>query len=83
MARGRNLGGRSGVTTGAGHITSGLAGGVAATIASLFGYQAIGIELTLLCVVMVTCMYLTVDRAYEAKRQARTAAAAVTAPART
>ena len=79
MARSRNLGSRSGLTTGAGHITSGLAGGVAASIAAAFGFQTIGIELTVLCVVMVVCMYLTVDRAYEARRQARTAA--VAAPA--
>jgi MFS family permease len=81
MARGRNLGGRSGVTTGAGHIMSGLAGGVAATIATAFGFQAIGIELTILCAVMVVCIYLTVDRAYEARRQ--TTAKAVAAPAHT
>jgi MFS family permease len=68
MARGRGLGGRSGVTTGAGHIMSGLAGGVAASIAAAFGFQAIGLELTMLCVVMVVCIYLTVDRAYEARR---------------
>jgi MFS family permease len=68
MARGRGLGGRSGLTTGAGHIMSGLAGGVAASIAAAFGFQAIGLELTLLCVVMVVCIYLTVDRAYAARR---------------
>jgi MFS family permease len=79
MARSRNLGGRSGMTTGAGHIMSGFAGGVAATIATAFGFQAIGVELTLLCVVMVVCIYLTVDRAYEARREARQAT--VAAPA--
>lgn len=67
MARGRGLGGRSGLTTGAGHIMSGLAGGVAASIAAAFGFQAIGVELTLLCLVMVVCIYLTVDRAYQAR----------------
>jgi MFS family permease len=79
LARGTNLGGRSGMTTGAGHIMSGLAGGVAASIAATFGFQAIGVELTLLCIVMVVCMYLTVDRAYEARRQARRAAVGVPA----
>ena len=81
MARGRNLGGRSGMTTGAGHIMSGLAGGVAATIATAFGYQAIGAECALLCVAMVVFIYLTVDRAYEARREA--GRAAVAAPATT
>ena len=71
MARGRRLGGRSGMTTGAGHIMSGLAGGVAATIAASFGFQAVGVELTLLCVVMVVCIFLTVDRAYEARMAER------------
>jgi fucose permease len=79
MARGRGLGGRSGLTTGAGHIMSGLAGGVAASIAAAFGFQAIGVELTLLCMVMVVCIYLTVDRAYEARRAEQRSA--VTAPA--
>jgi MFS transporter, DHA1 family, inner membrane transport protein len=73
MARGRRLGGRSGMTTGAGHIMSGVAGGVAATIAASFGFQAIGMELTLLCVVMVVCIFLTVDRAYEARAHERRA----------
>jgi MFS family permease len=78
MARGRGLGGRSGMTTGAGHVMSGLAGGVAGAIAAPFGYQAVGVELTLLCVVMVVCIYLTVDRAYEARvaERRRVAAAA-------
>ena len=71
MARGRGLGGRSGLTTGAGHIMSGLAGGVAASIAAAFGFQAIGVELTLLCMVMVVCIYLTVDRAYQARMTER------------
>jgi MFS family permease len=73
LARGSNLGGRSGMITGAGHFTSGFAGGAAALVASTFGFQAIGIELTLLCALMVVCMYLTVDRAYQrrmAERQA-------------
>ncbi len=69
LARGSNLGGRSGMITGAGHFTSGFAGGAAALVASAFGYQAIGIELTFLCACMVVCMYLTVDRAYQ-KRMA-------------
>jgi len=77
MARGRGLGARSGVTTGAGHIMSGLAGGVAATIAAAFGFQAIGAELTLLCVVMVGSIYLTADKAYEARRAERRVVAAV------
>jgi predicted MFS family arabinose efflux permease len=71
MARGRGLGGRSGMTTGAGHIMSGLAGGVAASVASAFGFQVVGLELAVLCVVMVTCIYLTVDRAYEARMAER------------
>jgi len=79
MARGTNLGGRSGMTTGAGHIMSGVAGGVAASIAAAFGFQAIGVELTLLCIAMVVCMYLTVDRAYLARRQERQAAVTVAA----
>jgi MFS family permease len=73
LARGRNLGGRSGMITGAGHFTSGFAGGAAALVASAFGFQAIGIELTLLCAGMVVCMYLTVDLAHQrrmAERQA-------------
>jgi MFS family permease len=82
MARGRGLGGRSGMTTGAGHIMSGLAGGVAGAIAAPLGYQAVGVELTLLCVLMVVCIYLTVDRAYEARvaerRRLAGAAAATT-----
>lgn len=65
LARGSNLGGRSGMITGAGHFTSGFAGGAAALVASAFGFQAIGIELTLLCACMVVFMYLTVDRAYQ------------------
>ena len=63
LARGRNLGGRSGMITGSGHFTSGFGGGAAALVATTFGFQAIGIELTLLCACMVVCMYLTVDRA--------------------
>ena len=74
MARAHNLGGRSGMTTGAGHIMSGLAGFVAAWIASTFGgFQWVGLEVTLLSVVMVTCMYFTRDRAYEARRAERRA----------
>jgi MFS family permease len=82
MARGRGLGGRSGMTTGAGHVMSGLAGGVAGAIAAPLGYAAVGVELTLLCVAMVVCIYLTVDRAYEARvaerRRLATAAPATT-----
>jgi MFS family permease len=81
MARGRGLGGRSGMTTGAGHIMSGLAGGVAASIAAAFGFQAVGAELTLLCVVMIVCIFLTVDRAYQARRLERREV--VVAPAQT
>ena len=80
MARGRGLGGRSGMTTGAGHVMSGLAGGVAGSIAQAFGgFQAVGVELTLLCVVMVVAIYLTVDRAYEARRAERRQVAPATA----
>jgi len=71
LARGRNLGGRSGMITGAGHFTSGFGGGVAALVASTFGYQAIGIELAVLCACMVVCMYLTVDRAHLARMAER------------
>jgi MFS transporter, DHA1 family, inner membrane transport protein len=79
MARGRNLGGRSGMTTGAGHIMSGLAGGVAATIAATFGFQAVGAELTVMCIAMVLCIFLTVDRAYEARRLERSGVAVAAA----
>jgi len=75
LARGHNLGGRSGMITGSGHFTSGFGGGAAALVATTFGFQAIGIELTLLCACMVVCMYLTVDRAHvvrTAERQQRT-----------
>jgi MFS family permease len=78
LARGHNLGGRSGMVTGAGHFTSGFAGGAAALVASTFGYQAIGIEITLLCACMVVCMYLTVDVAQQ-RRVAQRQAAAVEA----
>jgi fucose permease len=44
---------------------------VAATIAASFGFQAVGVELTLLCVVMVVCIFLTVDRAYHARMAER------------
>jgi MFS transporter, DHA1 family, inner membrane transport protein len=67
MARGRGLGGRSGMTTGAGHVMSGLAGGVAATVAATFGFAAVGAQLTLLCIVMVASIFLTVDRAHQAR----------------
>jgi hypothetical protein len=55
---------------------SGLAGGGAGPL----GFQAVGVELTLLCAVMVVCIYLTVDRAYEARvaERRRLAAAAAT-----
>ncbi|MBV9897266.1 MAG: MFS transporter [Chloroflexi bacterium] len=79
LARGRNLGGRSGMITGVGHFTSGFGGGAAALVASTFGFQAIGLELAALCVCMVVCMYLTVDRAHltrMAERQARAVATA-------
>jgi MFS family permease len=82
LARGRNLGGRSGMITGAGHFTSGFGGGAAALLATAFGFQAIGIELVVLCVVMAVCMYLTVDRAYlarTAERQRARATVEVTA----
>ena len=69
------------MTTGAGHVMSGLAGGVAATIAATFGFQTVGAELTLLCVVMVVCIFLTVDRAYQARRLERREV--VVAPAQT
>jgi MFS transporter, DHA1 family, inner membrane transport protein len=71
LARGRNLGGRSGMITGAGHFTSGFGGGAAALVASTFGFQAIGFELAALCVCMVVCMYLTVDRAHLARMAER------------
>lgn len=80
LARGHNLGGRSGMITGAGHFTSGFGGGAAALVATTFGYQAIAVELTLLCACMVVCMYLTVDRAY-ARRTAERQAEAVKVPA--
>jgi MFS family permease len=85
MARGRGLGGRSGMTTGAGHIMSGLAGGVGASIAAAFGFRAVGAELAVLCVIMVGCIYLTVDQVYEARvaerRRVTTAGAGAMGPA--
>lgn len=71
LAKGPNLGGRSGMITGAGHFTSGFGGGAAALVAATFGYQAIGVELAVLCVCMVGCMYLTVDRAHLARMAER------------
>src|SRR5207245_5071113 len=67
LARGRNLGGRSGMITGAGHFTSGFGGGAAALVASTFGFQAIGLERAALCVCMVVRLYRPADPATMAR----------------
>jgi MFS family permease len=74
MARAHSFGGHSGAVSGIGHIMAGLAGFVAGSVAARAGFTAVGWQFAILSAVMVICIFLTVDPAYQARRAERHAA---------